>query len=213
MVITSQCPLARSERRPLYCLLRRSWDLLRSDGRTSLREGRIDSSTAAFFLALIWVVHPVHSAAVDYVSGRADSLAFFFGCGGWLLYLRARDLSPSWTRRGLFVLATLSALFSLCSRESGVLWMLMFLLYLFAFERKPPLRAKFLVLAVCLLVVSLYGGLRQLPEHHPDNGTSPGWTPAMRGVLMLRALGDYGCLIVFPPQLHVERTVFNRPWA
>lgn len=175
----------------------------------SFLKGRIDSSTAAFFLALLWVVHPVHSAAVDYVSGRADSLAFFFGCGGWLLYLRARDLAPSRMRRGLFVLAILSALFSLCSRESGALWILMFLLYLFAFESKPRLRAKFLVLAVCLSVISLYAGLRQLPEHHSENGTSPGWTPAMRGTLMLRALGDYGRLMVFPSQLHIERTVFE----
>jgi tetratricopeptide (TPR) repeat protein len=109
----------------------------------------------------------------------------------------------------LFVLAMLSALFSLCSRESGALWILMFLLYQFAFESKPRLRAKFLVLAVCLSVISLYAGLRQLPEHHSDNGTSPGWTPAMRGVLMLRALGDYGRLMVFPSQLHIERTVFE----
>ena len=171
--------------------------------------GRVDSSSAAFFLALLWVVHPVHSAAVDYVSGRADSLAFFFGSGGWLLYLRARDLSPSWTRRGLYVLAALSALFSLCSRESGALWILMFLLYLFAFEEKPPLRAKSLVLAVCVIVVSLYAGLRQLPEHHSENGTTPGMMPAMRSVLMLRALGDYGRLIVFPSHLHIERTVFD----
>jgi protein O-mannosyl-transferase len=175
----------------------------------SFVKGGIDSSIAAFFLALLWVVHPVHSAAVDYVSGRADSLAFFFGSGGWLLYLRAQDLFPSWTRRGLFALAILSALFSLLSRESGALWILVFLLYLFAFERKPALRTKFLVLAVCLIVVSLYAGLRQLPVHHSDNDTSPGWTPAMRGALMLRALGDYGRLMVFPSQLHIERTVFE----
>ena len=195
----------------LYYLLRR---ILRSFVErwpdSSSLNGRIDSSTAAFFLALLWIVHPVHSAAVDYVSGRADSLAFFFGCGGWLLYLRARDLSPSRTRRGLFVLAMLSALFSLCSRESGALWMLMFLLYLFAFERKPRLRAKFLILAVCLSVVSFYAGLRQLPERPSENGTSPGWPPAMRGVLMIRALGDYGRLMVFPSHLHIERTVFDR---
>ena len=151
----------------------------------------------------------MHSAAVDYVSGRADSLAFFFASAGWLLYLRARDLSPSWGRRGLFVLAILAALFSLCSRESGALWMLMFLLYLFAFERKPPLRAKLVVLAACLMVVSLYAGLRQLPEHRSENGTSAAWAPAMRSVLMLRALGDYGRLMVFPSQLHIERTVFE----
>lgn len=194
----------------LYYLLRRILgSLLERWPDKSVWKGRIDLSTAAFFLALLWMVHPVHSAAVDYVSGRADSLAFSFAAGGWLLYLRARDLAPSWTRRGLFVLAMFSALFSLCSRESGALWMLLFLLYLFAFERKPPRRAKFLVLAVCLLVASLYAGLRQLPEHHSENRVSPGWTPAMRSVLMLRALGDYGRLMVFPSQLHIERSVFE----
>ena len=194
----------------LYYLLRRILGSLaarRPDN--SFLNGRLCPSTAAFLLALLWVVHPVHSAAVDYISGRADSLAFFFASAAWLLYLRARDLSPSWGRRGLFVLAILAALFSLCSRESGALWMLIFLLYLFAFERKRPLRAKLVVLAVCLMVVSLYVGLRQLPEHRSENGPSAAWTPAMRSVLMLRALGDYGRLMVFPSQLHIERTVFE----
>jgi hypothetical protein len=30
-------------------------------------------SNAAFLVAMLWVVHPAHSAAVDYISGRADS--------------------------------------------------------------------------------------------------------------------------------------------
>jgi len=194
----------------LYYLLRRILGSLmeRSPGKSFWIE-RNGSSMAAFLLALLWVVHPVHSAAVDYVSGRADSLAFFFACAGWLLYLRARDLFPSWGRRGLFVLALLFAFFSLCSRESGALWMLIFFLFLFAFDTRPPLRAKFLVLGACLVVALFYAGLRQLPEHHSESGTSPGWTPTMRGVLMLRALGDYGRLMVFPTQLHVERTVFE----
>jgi tetratricopeptide (TPR) repeat protein len=192
----------------LYFLLRRILgSLVERWPDKSFWKGRIGSSSAAFFLALLWVVHPVHSAAVDYVSGRADSLAFFFASAGWLFYLRARDQSSSWIRRGLFVLATLSALLSLCSRESGALWMLLFLLYLFVFERKPSLRAKFLALAVCLFVISLYAGLRQLPEHHSGNGALSSWTPAQRGVLMLRALGDYGRLLVFPSQLHIERSV------
>src|SRR5207244_13615564 len=51
-------------------------------------------SLAAFFVALIWAVHPVHSAAVDYISGRADSLAFLFASAGWLLLLRAQRSAP-----------------------------------------------------------------------------------------------------------------------
>src|SRR5690242_1268958 len=47
-------------------------------------------SNAAFLIALLWVVHPVHSAAVDYISGRADSLAFFFAAVAWLLFFKAQ---------------------------------------------------------------------------------------------------------------------------
>src|SRR5262249_33777424 len=54
-------------------------------------------SIAAFLAALLWAVHPVHSAAVDYISGRADSLAFLFAAAGWLLFLRAQSLAcESW---------------------------------------------------------------------------------------------------------------------
>ena len=42
----------------------------------------------AFLAALIWVVHPVQSAAVIYVSGRADPLAATFGFLGLVLSLR-----------------------------------------------------------------------------------------------------------------------------
>src|ERR1700730_9213151 len=47
-------------------------------------------SLAAFCVAMIWVVHPVHSGAVDCISGLAHSLAFFFASAGWLLFLRAQ---------------------------------------------------------------------------------------------------------------------------
>ena len=44
----------------------------------------------AFLISALWMVHPVHSAAIDYVSGRADSLAFLFSAGAWLLVIRGR---------------------------------------------------------------------------------------------------------------------------
>src|SRR5450432_2684272 len=90
-------------------------------------------SDLAFFTALLWAVHPVHSAAVDYISGRADSLAFLFACSGWLLYLRAREIPRGMFRRGCYFLAALFGLLALCSRETGCVWMLVFLLYLFIF--------------------------------------------------------------------------------
>ena len=163
-------------------------------------------STAAFLIALLWVIHPVHSAAVDYISGRADSLAFFFACGGWLLYLRGRKAPRGIYRWSYYLLGASSAILSLCSRETGFIWMALFILYLFAFERKTALRRKLAALAFCLILVGLYGALRAMPEYRPV--ASNQHTPlSVKGTLMLRALGDYGRLMVWPSNLHMERDV------
>lgn len=164
---------------------------------------------AAFLIALLWVVHPVHSAAVDYLSGRADSLAFFFACAAWLLFFKAREFRSRVARSTLFSLAWFSGLLGLCSRETACIWLIVFLFYLFAFERRMKGWHKSLVVTACLLMVSGYVALRQLPSGRPVIGPSNDWSPSLRAVLMLRALGDYGRLMIFPSNLHMERTVFN----
>ncbi len=163
----------------------------------------------AFLLALLWMVHPVHSAAIDYISGRADSLAFFFSCGAWLLFLRAKKCRGLVARCSLFVLAACSLLLALCSRESACMWTLIFLVHLFVFEKSLSLRGKTLALILCLAVVGIYGGLRQLPNRKNVATPSNDWSAPVQGVLMLRALGDYSRLMIFPSNLHMERTVVN----
>lgn len=188
----------------LYLLLQR---LLPSIAPRWQRKGGL--SGAAFFVALLWVVHPVHSAAVDYVSGRADSLAFFFGCGGWLLFFRAREFARIALRWSCYLLAALSGLLALCSRESGFIWMIVFLLYLFVLDRRSTRRAKLVVLTCCLALAGAYGTLRAMPEYRPGHDVRTTPTAAAKGVLMLRALGDYGRLIVWPANLHMERDVVD----
>jgi len=198
----------------LYFLLREFFRTLekrclpaREDGAHAGRRRFL--SNAAFLLALLWVVHPVHSAAVDYISGRADSLAFFFASAGWLLYLRARAISRPLFRRSAYGVAVLFGLGALGSRESACLWMLVFLIYHLGFDDKLAFQAKLAVLTVCVALVGAYAGLRQLPENRPDPRTPSGISPATRTVLMLRALGDYGRLMVFPSTLHLERSVYD----
>jgi protein O-mannosyl-transferase len=164
-------------------------------------------SAAAFFSALLWIIHPVHSAAVDYISGRADSLAFFFACAGWLLFLQARAVARKLFRWSCYLGAGLSGLLALCSRETGFVWLLIFLLYLFIFDRKPALKRKLLILSCCLAVAAAYGTLRALPEFRPIHDLSATHMAATRAVLMLRALGDYGRLMLWPANLHMERDV------
>jgi tetratricopeptide (TPR) repeat protein len=164
-------------------------------------------SIVAFLVALLWVVHPVHSAAVDYISGRADSLAFFFACGAWLLFLRARSMEKVMFRCASYSFAALLALVALCSRESACIWMLLFLFHLFAFDKLSTRRFKIIVLAISLGLMACYAGFRQLPARDPGSSTATSEPAPPRALLMLRALGDYGRLMIFPSNLHVERTV------
>jgi hypothetical protein len=148
----------------LYFLLKR---ILASLGKSlvenSLGKASARLSAAAFFVALLWVVHPVQSAAVDYIAGRADSLAFFFSCSAWLLYFRAINSAHSSGRIAASVGALVSLLIALCSRETACIWLGLFLLHLFFFEKKSP-RLKLATLVAWLLVLCAYAALSSLPN-------------------------------------------------
>jgi tetratricopeptide (TPR) repeat protein len=103
----------------------------------------------------------------------------------------------------------MSGLLSLCSREIALIWFILFILHLFIFQRETR-RRELIVTVICVLcIVGTYAWLRQLPGPRIGSGPSNEWSAPMRGVLMLRALGDYGRLMVFPSKLYMERTVFS----
>ncbi len=188
----------------LYFLFRR---LLLSFFRGKVTQSNL--ATAAFLVAIIWAVHPVHSAAVDYISGRADSLAFVFAAGAWLLFFRAEEMRSLSARLFLYSLAGGAALLALCSRETACLWLIIFLIHSLFFTKEWQARGKLALVCACVALVAFYGALRQLPERRPGPGPQPGWSHSVRAVLMMRALGDYGRLLVFPTNLHMERTVVD----
>ena len=186
--------------------------LFRSDGGLWNNRDfhRLDGGAiVAFLISGLWMVHPVHSAAVDYISGRADSLAFLFSAGAWLLVLRGRGVNSRWLKGGLYFAAALSGLLGLCSREIACIWIFVFLVHTLAFAPDMRRRAKIFSVICCALVLSAYDGLRRLPPVRSDNPFIEDWSPSVRATLMLRALGDYGRLMVFPANLHMERSIFD----
>lgn len=187
----------------LYFLLRRILPTLIASERGAT------SSPAAFLIALIWMVHPVHSAAVDYISGRADSLAFAFSAGAWLLYLLARCCERKLRRIALFLFAAVTALLALCSREIACAWVAIFVAYLLFMKTAVTRRQRLATVACCVLLFASYFALRQLPQARPGSAPSSGWPIATRMVLMSRALADYARLMVFPANLHMERSIYG----
>jgi tetratricopeptide (TPR) repeat protein len=191
----------------LYFLLRRMLPGLLS--RSEWRRRESFQAATALLIALIWMVHPVHSAAVDYISGRADSLAFLFAAGGWLLFLRASE-SPRRTIRGvLYFLAAVCGELSLLSREIGLVWFLFFGGYLVFLARTLSRKQRVSALLCCLVLVGAYVGLRQLPELRSGPAPHSSWSLDTRAMLMVRAMGDYARLMFWPGNLHMERSVFG----
>ena len=182
----------------LYLLLRRLLPaLVGTSGRPPV---------LALLVALVWVVHPIHNAAVAYISGRADSLAALFALLAWLLALRTGELRARWKQIACGLTAALVMLLALCSKEIALMWLVLGLGHHW-WKGPAALRGKGLTTAAVLAVLGIYALLHSLPAHRtPMEDGPPDPLPA-RTLLMLRAIGDYTGLMLFPSSLHMERTL------
>lgn len=86
---------------------------------------QISLLTSAFF-----ITHPIHTEAINYISGMADPLVFVFILSSFILYIRFSE------SRGLacYILMLLSYTLALLSKESGLILIPLLLLYHFVFK-------------------------------------------------------------------------------
>ena len=162
----------------------------------------------ALIVALVWVVHPIHNAAVAYVSGRADSLACVFAISAWLLYIRATHCRALWAKVALQALAMGFFVLGLCSKEIAFVWLPLFLVHLFFFNKEKSFPQKIGGVVGVAVVLGCWNFLHNLPGKTPFPGGAGAPPFGTRFDLMLRALGDYTTLIFYPSNLHMERTLF-----
>ena len=165
------------------------------------------ASVGSFFIASVWLVHPVHNAAVAYISGRADSLAAFFALLAWLAWFRARGANGRMAQAACGILSALLFLLALCSKEIALVWALLFCLHTLLFERSLSRRGRMVSLSGLAAVVAIYAILHSLPGLRAG---APGVVPEPFGgrvILALRALGDYCGLMFAPVRLMMERSL------
>jgi hypothetical protein len=103
----------------------------------------------AFLLSLLFLIHPVNSESVLYISDLQEVLFLFFGLLSLLLLLRCHS-------RKLLVIAALFLLCSLLSKETAILFLPMSLFYVYLFKRKMLYTWSGLL----VLVLSIYLVLR-----------------------------------------------------
>lgn len=190
----------------LYLLLRRILPSLRhredEEGEEAARSS--SDSVIACLVSFVWAIHPIHNAAVAYIAGRADSLATMFAVGGWLLYC---NKAPGTARTVSYLVAPVLFLLAMASKELAFIWIALFGLYLFAFDRDRKAFSKAVIAGSLLAAFAGYVALRHLPAFRASQPSAFAEPPLARALLMLRALGDYASLIFFPDHLHMERIV------
>ncbi len=83
----------------------------------------------ALLLALIFLVHPLNSQVAFYIPNMQDALFFFFGILALYLLIRFKSIKS-------LLLVAVCLLLSLLSKESGILFVALSLLYLFWCNRQ-----------------------------------------------------------------------------
>jgi len=102
--------------------------------------------------AIFFVVHPIHTEAVSYISGRSDSLGALFVLLSIIFYIKALD-----KEKFIFCypVAILSYILALLSREASLIFPILLLLYHYCFKKKIKAKIIFGHLFITVLYVLL----------------------------------------------------------
>jgi tetratricopeptide (TPR) repeat protein len=145
---------------------------------------------------ILFVIHPVHTEAVSYISGRADPLAAIFLLLSFILYIKHARSSAT----GIYIAMALSYISAVLSKEISLILPLLLLLYHSLFRER--LKPKPLLTIVAISVV--YGILRfallnPILPHKTFNLTILQRLPGA-----LAAISNYIRLLILPVNLHME---------
>ncbi|MCF8229155.1 MAG: tetratricopeptide repeat protein [Bacteroidales bacterium] len=112
----------------------------------------------ALAVALLFLVHPIQTQSVTYIVQRMSSMAGLFYLLSCYLYLKARYawIAGNRTSYWIFILAALSGLFAMYSKQNAIIFPVAWLLIDFFFIRNKENRVfkKYLIFATSTLVIA-----------------------------------------------------------
>jgi Tfp pilus assembly protein PilF len=150
-------------------------------------------SLAALVAALLFAVHPIHTEAVAYLSGRTDSLAAIFLLGALLLHEK-----PFLSAAAFFA--------ALLARESAITLLPLVVLLdasgIVSARRRRERYAAYAVVVMlwALMRASFLGG-------QPVHVETAAFSLGTRLLTLPKVVLSYLALLVFPVRLHMERDV------
>jgi hypothetical protein len=117
----------------------------------------------ALFLSLIFLVHPINSQVVFSIASMPDVLFFFFGILALWLLLRFNSMKS-------LIIVVICLFLSLLAKETGILFIVMSLIYLFLWNRKrlyafigPTILLAALYLLLRINAIGLFVNTKEAP--------------------------------------------------
>jgi len=161
----------------------------------------------SFLTALIFLLHPLQTEAITYVSGRADPLSIFFILIAFILYHSAKEKGEN----KFLILSFLFFIFALLSKESVIFFPALIFLYEILFSnnlKKPLLRVlPFFSIAIFYFLLRLtvlnFGQTLNLYEEENIFTQNIHY----RIFTFLKILLTYFSLYFAPIHLHMERSI------
>jgi len=148
-------------------------------------------------VSLLFLIHPVNTEAVTYISGRGDLLAAFFSLISFLFFLR----------RNSYFLIILFFILSLFSKESSVVLSGIIFIYYFLFLKEKDRKNQKNISIILLVISVVYILLKMKSIHNSNIGTLSLINEASlkeRIFTLPRVLITYIRLLIFPVNLHME---------
>jgi len=170
----------------------------------------------AFFAALIWMVHPLHTQSVTYIVQRMNSLASMFYVLSLLFYAKARRSEVKKKKGLFFACSVLSGILALGSKEIAATLPIFIFLYEWYFHQDLNwkwLKRRILPVAGVLLLFAVIGSM--FLGAHPIENILAGYdgfdfTPSQRLLTEFRVVIFYFSLLVFP---HPSRLNLDHDFA
>jgi hypothetical protein len=167
----------------------------------------------ALFGALLFALHPIQTESVTYIISRSELLAAFFFLGTFLLFIRGTRKD----RFGYYVLALLTSLCAMASKEWAATLPAMLVLYDYLFvsqgsfgkvmKRWPAYALLFLPWLLAAYILSLYQG--QTSAGFSMSGIA-GITPGTYLLSSFNVIWTYVRLLVLPINQNID---YNYPLA
>lgn len=171
--------------------------------------------------ALLFIVHPVQTEAVTYISGRADILAAFFMFASLLLFLLSTRCN--YKSVGLYIASAIFYIFALLSKEATVIFPVLVILVGLSSRKKlnialpgkprffVPLRMtknEVIYYGIILIITVVYLSVRIVLALAPGEPLSSNPYPfSVRFLTSFKVVVLYLKLLILPVPLHMERVI------